>query len=413
MNATIVIEGLQRPQRGRIRRRQAGRMRPLWLMLSLGWPLTAGAAFEYHPYVTEGYEYNSNVFSLPSRAQAIADYGDSQRDDKLLRSVAGIDTALDLGDDKLSLGAEGRRFLYDRFSQLDHNEYRLDGRFDWKLFSIWDGALEARQERSMASFAYLNTTQLTMNRDRYASASGNVNVSPEWRIEGSVASHQLDSPLPGFPQYSLREGIGTLALKYLGLGKVTSGIQATYDEGRYRGAPDEPAYTQYTGVFTLHYVESGVTTFDGNVGYTRFKSHDANGDSVGGLSAELRLAQQLTGKTAVHAAAFRRVNTYLEGANAEVDSGAEAGADWQATTKIGVAANYDWIYSSYLALAPAAAQSSARRDHTQVTNLSIRYQALDALSLRLYGNYYNRSSNIDLDTFNQAIAGIELRLRLP
>src|SRR5581483_9401937 len=200
------------------------------------WPGLAMAQAEFHPYAASQYEFDSNVFSLPNRDQAILLTGDAARDDTDWRSVAGLDAAYawDRGRDRLGVTAEGRRLLYDRFSQLDHNEYLASGQFDWKAGTAWDGTLGARQERRMASFATrTGTTERDMELDHNANAGVNVNLDPEWRVETAATWHKLDSPLPGFPDFQLRESGGTAALKYLGVSHLTAGVEAGYTDGRF------------------------------------------------------------------------------------------------------------------------------------------------------------------------------------
>jgi hypothetical protein len=152
---------------------------------------------------------------------------------------------------------------------------------------------------------------------------------------------------------------------------------------------------------------------DGDIGYTRFKDRGADGQNVNGLSGSLQLTEHLSVKTNAHLRAFRRVNSYVAGANAVIDSGAEAGFDWHPTEKIGLSAGYEWTYSEYRALGPVAAVGSDRRDHYQAVTLALTYAMFDWASWRLYGAYYDRSSTLLLDEYNQALAGLELRLRLP
>ncbi|HZR34913.1 MAG TPA: hypothetical protein VFA75_06020 [Nevskia sp.] len=380
------------------------------------WPGLAMAQAEFHPYAASQYEFDSNVFSLPNRDQAILLTGDAARDDTDWRSVAGLDAAYawDRGRDRLGVTAEGRRLLYDRFSQLDHNEYLASGQFDWKAGTAWDGTLGARQERRMASFATrTGTTERDMELDHNANAGVNVNLDPEWRVETAATWHKLDSPLPGFPDFQLRESGGTAALKYLGVSHLTAGVEAGYTDGRFSGVPDAPAYTQLTAGLTMSYALSGITTVDSDVGYTRFKDRGTGGENVNGLSGSLQLTEHISVKTNVHLRAFRRVNSYVAGANAVIDSGTEAGFDWHPTGKIGVAAGYQWIYSEYRALGPVAAVDSDRRDHYQAVTLELTYAMLDWASWRLYGSYFDRSSTLLIDEYNQALAGVELRLRLP
>ena len=387
--------------------------RAAWALLA--WPGVVAAALDFHPYAASQYEYNSNVFSLSSRAQAIAHDGTAARADTDWRSVAGADTALAWGQDRLSATAEGRRQIYDRFSSLDHDEYLLAGAFDWKAFGNSDGTLSARQERRMASFADRISTQLALERDRTATATYNLNLAPQWRIETDAGMHRLDSPLPGFPLFSLNEDSGDVALKYLGLGPLVAGAKGTYINGRFRGVPDSPGYVQLTGVLTFTYTVSGLSDFDGNAGYTRFTSHGggAEAGTVEGVSGGLGWTRHLSAKTEADARVFRRIDSYVAGADVVIDDGADAGFHWQANTEISLAANYEWAYSAYRALAAGQASGSDRRDHYQASSLALSYLPRPWLTLRVFGNYYDRGSNISVDSFNQALAGLELRLRLP
>ena len=405
-----------RPGRTPVRRKTGTRLSLAFTPLLAAWPVVTSAQAEFHPYVASQYEFNSNVFSLPNRDQAILLNGSPARDDTDLRSVAGLDTAYawNLGRERLGATLEGRRLIYDRFSQLDRNEYLLSGQFDWKAYNNWDGNFGVRQERRMASFAdRTGTSERSMELDRNATAGVNVNLDPEWRLETGVQWHQLDSPLPGFPAFSLREDSGNVALKYLGVSKLTAGVQTSYTDGRFNGLPDSPAYNQLGAGLTMTYTLSGITTVDGDVGYTRFKDRNADGQSVSGFSGSLQLTEHLSAKTTAHVRAYRRVNSYIAGANAVIDSGAQAGVEWQPTGKIGLSAGYEWIYSEYRALAAQGAVGSDRRDHYQALTLAVNYAMFDWATWRLYGSYYDRSSDLLLDEYNQALAGIELRLRLP
>ena len=45
----------------------------------------------------------------------------------------------------------GTEYHYDRFTELNHSEYTLDGAWNWKLGRALDGLLEVTRVRSMVS----------------------------------------------------------------------------------------------------------------------------------------------------------------------------------------------------------------------------------------------------------------------
>ena len=62
---------------------------------------------------------------------------------------------------------------------------------------------------------------------------------------------------------------------------------------------------------------------------------------------------------------------------------------------------------------PFATISSGRRDIFQIVQGSVAYQVLDWMSLRLFGGYRDRDSNVRLERFNDFTAGAELKLEWP
>ena len=59
----------------------------------------------------------------------------------------GMDGTYLWSQQKLTATLEGRHFDYDHFTELDHNEYLAHVALDWKLTSLLDGILDARQEQ--------------------------------------------------------------------------------------------------------------------------------------------------------------------------------------------------------------------------------------------------------------------------
>lgn len=404
--------------RSRIRlpmsRRLCGALSALLLL-----PAAARAELTTVPYGAAQYEYDSNVFALSSRADARALDGSGRRADEVLRAIAGLETSYQWDRQKLRAQAEGRRLIYQHFDQLDHNEYLLGAGLDLKLFTSAEGTLDFRQERRQVAYADRQTTQRELERERDASGDFKVLVAPEWRVDAGARTRKLDSPLPLFPGFGLTETYGSLGLDYLGVSKVTAGVLVEYGEGSFRGVPDAASYRQETAEATATYAASGLSAFNAKLGYTRFENIGGNGGAGGGgagqssgFAGSLGYTRTVSAKTDLNLQAFRRTESYSAGANAVTDTGFSVGGNWRPTDKLAAAVNYEYVRSSYQILgSTTGATASGRRDHGQATSLSLSYQMLRWLALRTFGEYRARTSNTAFESYNEAIAGAELRLR--
>jgi hypothetical protein len=379
--------------------------------LALTWPAAAIGELRFDPYASSQYEYQSNVFSVANRQQAVAQNGDPQRDDSLLRYLAGLDAIYEWSRQKLSATVEGRRFDYQHFNQLNHNEYLLYTTLDWMLGNRIDGTLSARQDRRMAAFADRTSSQLAMERERAISAKLGALAARDWRVEVGAMRRDLASPLPGFQSFSLAENSGTLGLKYLGISRFSAGIETTYLDGQYRGITDAPRFNEVTAQGTALYIVSGLSRLDAAVGFTQRKDRGPNDMKTTGLTGNLGYVRTLSGKTDVSLQAYRRVSSYTAGATSTVDTGATLAANWQATPKLAISLNYEWTRSSFQGQAVPGSGIADRRDRLQNSGARLVYQPTVWLSIRPYASYQDRHSNYDLAGYNGAVAGIEVRMR--
>jgi hypothetical protein len=376
--------------------------------------LAAGAAqaqFYYEANTAEQVDYESNVFALASSAQAVAETGQTRRYDVMSRYAAGLDTDYHWDLQKLYFGAEGRRSLYDYFSQLDHNEYLLNGGLDWTLAPTWNGKFNFRQERTMTLFSNLQSIQLTMQRDRKVQGSSGVDITPEWRFEGSLGNHILALPLPGETSFSLRENSGSAAIKYIGVQKLSAGLEFDYVWGGYFGQPGPDNYYQKSANLTATYVVSGLSSFGAAFGYTQRLGQLDSMQNASGLTGSLSYVRTISGKTTAHLSLSRAVNSYVTSANAEIDSTAEAGVVWQPTLQLYVALDYGWTESKFDGEGVINAPAINRLDHYQNTVLRISYLPLHWLTVQPFFRYQDRHSNIPVDGYNDLQAGVQVVAR--
>lgn len=387
-------------------------------LAQLDFPQPTVVQTHFTPYADAAYEENSNLFVLSDSVPEVVGRDGPTKSDTVFRSRAGFDAAYNFGLQEVFAIAEGRRFIYDHFSDLDHDEYLLHGGLKWKIASLLDGLIDYSRERSMVSFLQYNetqfsSTQLFIQVQSIATASINLQMTPEWRLESLGKVNDLDSPRPGFSSLALREDSIHEGLRYVGFANLSAGLDGEYLDGHFTGGEFvlTPRYHQSTVEFAADYVLSGLSIFHGAVGYTDRNQEQAG--TVSGLTGLLSYERNLTGKTSLTVKLSRAINSYVTYADSEIDTAAEVDATWNATTKIKVEAGYQWLHSSFAASDVAGVVTAARVDRMQTPVLSIKYQPIDVLMLRAYAQYQTRVSTIDLFTFNGMLYGVELEARLP
>jgi hypothetical protein len=368
----------------------------------------AQAQLHIVPEVAAQAAYDSNVFALSSREQAIVEGGDTRRSDTVYRYLAGASGDYQWDIQKAFAAIEARRVLYQNFDQLNHDEYLLTAGFNWKIGETLDGMLDYRQERSMADFAELQTEQLTMQRERKAGGTFNFIVTPEWRLESGFRNHQLTLPLRDLPDYALSENSVNAAIKYIGIEKLSAGLNLEYLRGSYQGEPVEDKFSQETAELTAKYVVSGLSNIGAKIGYTERQEQATGGDNVSGVAGSLSYIRRLSGKTSVDAELFREVNSYVAGANATVDTGARLGVFWQPTYKIITVARYEFSHSAFQGQGGVNAN---RSDQYQSVVLNISYQPLRWVYIKPFVRYQDRHSDIAIDGFNECTAGLQIQIR--
>lgn len=380
----------------------------------------------FSPFATLGYQHNSNVFMRPSSMPPFAAEGITALGDSIFDYEAGLGGEYDWGLNRLTLDAAATRYQYHRFSALSHYEYDFDGRLIWRLGPVIDGTANFRQSRYMAPFTDTLTTALLLDTERVADATVRILMTPQWRLDLTPRLHQFDTPLPGFPDFRLRETIGIAGLDYLGFGRLTAGLQFSYDHGRYEGIAGATRYQQREADLTSSYKLSGFSTFSASVGYTIRDSELNPADSVpiptgggafagyggalgrtSGVTGSLSYQRQLTGKTSVTLSLFRSVNSYTAGANAEIGTGGEAGVTWRPDPKFTLNLNYG-LRRDQIKGGIVITNFINRTDRAQTARFEVRYAARPWLTIRPYVNWDKATSTFTQGNYSALILGIDV-----
>lgn len=383
-------------------------------------PGVAHAQLNVRVAAVGGWQYNSNVYAVqsgfPVPGTDSFHYGDTYYS---YGGLLALNQTVSLQN--FFLNAALTRFIYDYFSNLTHNEYNIDGGWNWKIGSDWDGRIEVLHNRTMVAFTEIVQLEIAFATEQRETALIGYQLMPEWRLEASGYTRKLDEPLFDEPNLQLTESSGTLAIKYGGPSALTSGIAGSYSHGSYTGVSTSPeaipffAYDQKSISLTATYQPStttglgisGVSTFDGAVGWSD-RSSPSNASDISGLTGHLDYTNQVTGKTSARLALDRAINSYLTNAASEIDTSVALSATWQATYRISVAPAYTWLYR-FLPL-QGYIPGTDRRDHLQYATLAVTYEPRPWLIIGPYFNFQTRSSNYYGGNFNATVYGIKVTL---
>ena len=374
---------------------------------SIIWPSFAAAEFTAVPQGSIRYEYNSNIFAVPPDDPLLIAQGDLTRGDTIVTYIGGAALNGAWGLQKLTATIEGREIYYNHYTRLNHSEYLGDVDFHWTLDSALDGNFDVRRDHSMAAFMNRESTELEVDTSQDATANLNFKFLSDFRLEAGILNHNAETPLPGFPNADILENTERLALRYLGVSNLSYGIEVSRLEGRFNASVDPSKYTQDNGDFVFSYGAGSFSKLNGSIGYSSRKD-DATDSTTSGITGSVGFSRQLTGKTSITGEVRRAINIYVVGGGTEIDTSANLGAIWAATSHITVTANVAHIHSAYGQQAASDPDDAGRSDQYSAVNLSVSYQILRWLSVRPYGRYENRHSNRGEFTYDGSVIGIEL-----
>lgn len=375
-------------------------------------PHAALAQLTVNPYVDAHYEYDSNVFRVQNSQANLINLGDPTLADRDLRGLIGVDGKYQWGQQELTAQLEGRRVVYDHFTELNHNEYLANLVYDWKVTTLLDGTLQAKQEQIMAPFQLGNSDQLSLDVERKLDGTLNLNLNSDWRIETGLFAHYLKTPLQDFPDFVERDTTEQLALENHGISHLTYGIQFDHTNGRFENAPLADSYNQWDAQLTMKYSVSALSTFKGAVGYTR---RDQENDSLSGITGQLSYTRQLTAKTSVSLNATRAVNSYVAAGGSELDTSGTVVVSWQATYRLGVQLTGGYTHSAFLGqFIPGSpgAVTAGRVDNQPLGSLNLTYQLFRHFKFTGYYNRSSRTSTFDPYNFTDNTVGLEVRWTL-
>ena len=373
-------------------------------------PALAGK-LEGEPFVWYTLEHDSNLFRVEGGDEAD---GEAERSDTLHRYGGGVALQYSFGLQRVYLGGEARRVQYERYDALDHDGHELRAGMDWQLGHAASGELRASQEKRIESFSDRDDTDLNIQTDRRASASGTLAITPSWAVQTRVETSRLRSALDRSKNYDRDETGYSLGGLYTGSPVGTAGVRLHYLDGRFpereRADGVTDRYDEYDLQFTLGWQPSGLSHIDFEAGAAR--RNNRGGEDYTGVTGRLQYIRRWSGKTSLQAELFRRVVSVEEvDANFVEQTGLALRADWQALSKLGVYGRVEWRADDYGGSPALDVNNSARTDDLQRIELGALYKPMFWLNLSPGMIFERRDSNRINRSFDDLIFSFDLEAR--
>jgi hypothetical protein len=370
-------------------------------------------------------EHNSNPIELSSNeAFSFAPGGKSQLDDtsRVVTATVGAGFGSN-GPLHAGLQALYSHTESQRFNKLGHSDYNIGGDVAWKPGHAFDMSLTGSRSRSPIRQADATGEETTQKTTSYASSTLRLRPTEDWQLALKPSWTHVELPLAGAPNYRYRESAGSVAIGFLGAGRLVPGVELVEAKTTSSGVGGAADYRQRTVSGTLNYQTKGFSTFALSIGQTRrvtdvdetASDPTAKDGTDSGLSGSLSYQRKLSPKTSFNISAFRAYQLYDAGLNLTVDTGFSFGVSWAATRKLTVALKSDNVWSHIDAVAGGVEVTGAdgtREDMVRAYSLNLGYLAARHISVDAYATRRVRRSEVWAAQFNSTIFGLGLTAKL-
>lgn len=382
-------------------------------------PPVSAQLLDVSPFAVAEAAYDDNVFRSESAAALAASRSDSasRLGDSRVTGTVGLTGEYAPGLQDVNLTGAVTRARYQHYDELDHTAYDLDGRWNWQVGRRFDGLIQASIARSLDDFRDRNSTEPTFTLDRRYELSGGYNLSPSWRGEAAAVVTTRAGSSSADAAFDLEERRLDLAGYYRRLPVSQLGVAVTYIDGDYpkrtpTTAPGLAAeFEQWTGELRGRWAPSGVSSLDAALGLTRREQTPSDGRDFTGFTGRVDYRREISGRTGVLFRGYRRVwSTDQVDANFATDSGLAAKLTWRWSVKTRLILEAEYREIRYQNDTQVATVTALRADDVHTGGLTVQWQPLERLGVRLTGQREVRASNQPGADFEVWVSQLQIRV---
>jgi exopolysaccharide biosynthesis operon protein EpsL len=326
--------------------------RPLALSLCavLAVAAHAGPNDALHPYAALGYGHDDNLLRVPDNLPGF----DNTRADSWWEREGGLIFDKTYSRQRISVIAKLSKYDFDHFKQLNYDGKDVQANWYWQLGNHLEGKLGATYEQTLAPYTDFASDQRNLRRSRSRYAEGTWRFHPSWRVRAGFQRDVYAYELAGERFNNRTEDASELELDYLARSDSTVGLVARRVKGHYpyprpigqQVLNDD--FTQDELKARVKWNVTGSSSIDALVGYTRRDQPSYGPGKTSGAAGRVNLSWQPVGKVSWTGSVWRDFAP-LESTlvSYTLNSGAAVGAQWDATAKIRVNADYSAERRSY------------------------------------------------------------------
>jgi exopolysaccharide biosynthesis operon protein EpsL len=329
------------------------RLRPLAFLLCAMCAIPAGAGPNdaLHLYGNVGYGYDDNLLRVPNGSPGF----NNQKSDSWWEREGGLIFDKTYSLQRISIVAKVSKYNFDHFKQLDYDGKDVQANWFWQIGNHLEGKIGYNYEQTLAPYTDITTDQRNLRRTHSEFAEGAWRFHPSWRVRTGFQRDRYDYELVGERFNNRTEDASEAEIDYLPRSGNTVGLVARRVKGHYpyprpiNGVLTNDDFTQDELKARVKWTATGSSTIDALVGYTR-RNQPSYGPTTSGFAGKVNLTYQPRGKMTYTASVWRdfaplesTLVTYT------LNNGAALGAQWDATAKIRVNADFSIEQRNYSA----------------------------------------------------------------
>jgi exopolysaccharide biosynthesis operon protein EpsL len=339
----------------------------------------AGPNDALHLYAGLGYGHDDNLLRVPDNFPGF----DNTRADSWWSREGGLIFDKTYSLQRISLIAKLSKYDFDHFKQLDYDGKDVQTNWYWQIGNHLEGKLGAAYTQTLAPYTDFTSDQRNLRRSRSRFAEGSWRLHPAWRVRAGFQRDVYAYELLGERFNNRNENTNELELDYIARSASTVGLVARRVKGHYpfprpigqRLLNDD--FTQDELKARVKWNVTGSSNIDALIGYTRRDQPSYGPGKTSGAAGRINLTHQTGGKMSYTAAAwhdFAPLESTL--VSYTLNDGAAVGAQWDATAKIRVNADYSAERRNYNARQASALSGAGElRDSIRTGSLRATWTA--------------------------------------
>jgi exopolysaccharide biosynthesis operon protein EpsL len=379
-------------------------VRPLALLSCIVIAATANAGPNdaLHLYAALGYGHDDNLLRVPDNLPGF----DNTRADSWWSREGGLIFDKTYSLQRISLIAKLSKYDFDHFKQLDYDGKDIQANWYWQVGNHLSGKIGATYNQTLAPYTDFASDQRNLRRSRSRYAEGTWRFHSAWQARAGYQHDVYAYELAGERFNNRSENTTELELDYIARSASTVGLVARRVRGHYPFPRPIGAnllnddFTQDELKARVKWNVTGSSSIDALIGHTRRDQPSYGPGKTSGAAGRINLTWQPLGKTSYTASVWRDFAP-LESTlvSYTLNNGAAVGAQWEASAKIRVNADFSAERRSYSARqALNLAGAGDLRDSIRTGSLRATWTPRPLLQVTAGAAHQSRSGSVTIGT---------------